>query len=108
MQRIDPRLVGRHDFREILSQTDGHPVLKKGVRGEIQSEGATTTLLRAVGGVLVEGSYARISSVDAKRLALIDIRWPNVRLSDAALKNGVRSPEDVVEALIKRVEQSRH
>jgi len=94
------------DFREMLSQTDGHPVLEKGVRGEIQSDGATTTLLRAVGGVLVEGSYVRISSVDAKRLALIDIRWPNVRLSEAALKEGVRAPEDVVGALIKRVEEN--
>jgi hypothetical protein len=93
------------DFREILSETDGHPVLQNGIKGPIQSEGGTTTLLRAVGGVLVEGSYLRVSSVDAKSLMLVDVRWPRVRLSDAALKN-LRSPRDVMEVITKRVATS--
>ena len=93
------------DFREILSQTDGHPVLERGVQGEIQSEGGTTTLLRAVGGVLVEGSYARMTSVDGKRLAAVDVRWPRLQLSEA-MRPGVRSPDELLEPIVRRVEQS--
>ena len=94
------------DFREILSETDGHPVLEKGVKGEIQSEGATTTVLRAVAGVLVEGSYLRVSSVNGKRLASLDMRWPIVRLSEATFASGFRPPKDALEAIVKRVSAS--
>jgi hypothetical protein len=94
------------DAREILSETDGHPELEKGVQGEILAEGVVTTMLRAVGGILVEGSYARLSSVDAQRLELVDVRWPAVRLSDAALERGLRSPREVVESITRRVTES--
>jgi hypothetical protein len=91
------------DFREILSETDGHPELERGVKGEIQSAGAVTTMLRAVGGILVEGSYLRLSSIDAKRLELMDMRWPTVHLSDAALRKGLRSPEESLPSITKRI-----
>jgi hypothetical protein len=91
------------DFREILSETDGHPELEKGVKGEIQAAGAVTTMLRAVGGILVEDSYLRLSSIDAKRLELMDARWPVVRLSDAALKKGLRSPSESAPSIAKRI-----
>lgn len=91
------------DFREILSETDGHPELEKGVKGEIQSAGAVTTMLRAVGGILVEGSYLRLSSIDAKRLELMDLRWPAVHLSDATLKKGLRSPVESLPSITKRI-----
>ena len=91
------------DLREILSETDGHPELQQGVKGEIQSEGAVTTILRAAGGILVEGSYLRLSSVDSKRLDLLDLRWPPVRLSEAALKKGLRAPQEAVESITRRV-----
>jgi len=91
------------DFREILSQTDGHPVLQKAVQGPIQAEGAVTTILRSVGGVLVEGSYARLSSLDAKRLDLVDVRWPVVRLSELSLRKGLRAPQDTLEPIVRRV-----
>jgi hypothetical protein len=91
------------DFREVLSQTDGHPVLEKSVQGPIQAEGAVTTILRSVGGVLVEGSYARLSSLDAKRLDLVDVRWPMVRLSEPALRKGLRAPQETLEPIVKRV-----
>ena len=91
------------DVREILSETDGHPEREAGVKGEIQSEGAVTTMLRAVGGVLVEGSYVRLSSIDGKRLDLVDVRWPAVRLTAAALKNGLRAPQESIESITRRV-----
>jgi hypothetical protein len=99
---IPPQEIMFTDFREILSETDGHPVLQNGVIGKIQSEGATTTLLRAVGGVLVEGSYLRMSSANAKTYWLVDARWPALRLADGALR-GLRSPQDVLEAIVNRV-----
>lgn len=91
------------DAREILSETDGHPELQKGVEGQIQAEGLVTTMLRAVGGILVEGSYARLSSLDSKRLDLVDVRWPPVRLSEAALKGGLRTPREAIESVARRV-----
>ncbi len=91
------------DAREILSETDGHPELEKGLQGEIQAGGMVTTMLRAVGGILVEGSYARLSSLDSKRLDLVDVRWPPVRLSEAALKGGLRAPREAIESVARRV-----
>jgi hypothetical protein len=91
------------DAREILSETDGHPEREKGVEGQIQAEGLVTTMLRAVGGILVEGSYARLSSLDSKRLDLVDVRWPLVRLSEAAIKGGLRTPREAIESVAKRV-----
>jgi hypothetical protein len=94
------------DAREILSETDGHPELAKGVQGEIQAEGVVTTMLRAVGGILVEGSYARLSSLDAQRLDLVDVRWPLVRLSEATLKSGLRPPREATESIARRVAEN--
>ncbi|HSS99148.1 MAG TPA: hypothetical protein VLK33_19070 [Terriglobales bacterium] len=91
------------DFREILSETDGHPELEKGVKGEIMSAGAVTTVLRTVGGIMVEGSYLRLSSIDAKRLELMDLRWPAIRLSAPTLRKGLRSPADSIPAITKRI-----
>lgn len=91
------------DFREILSETDGHPELEKGVKGEIQSAGAVSTFVRAVGGILVEGSYLRMSSIDAKRLEMLDAHWPVVRLSEVALKRGLRSPAESLPSITKRI-----
>ncbi len=91
------------DTREILSETDGHPELEKGVKGEIMAEGAVTTMLREVGGVLVEGSFVRVSSLDAKRLDLLDVRWPRLRLSKEALRAGIRSPQEVLPNITRRV-----
>lgn len=91
------------DTREVLSETDGHPELEKGVKGEIMAEGAVTTMLRAVNGVLVEGSFLRMSSIDAKHLEFLDARWPQVRLSGAALRAGLRGPQDVASGIVKRV-----
>jgi hypothetical protein len=48
-----------------------------------------TTVLRAVGGVQVEGSQLRLASIDADRLELVDVQWPPVRLAkSAAIPNG--------------------
>jgi hypothetical protein len=91
------------DFREILSQADGSPTLEKGVSGEIQAEGALTTLLRALAGVQVEGSFLRIGSLDPKRLDVVDARWPLVRLSSLVGKSGLRSPQDATSAVLGKV-----
>jgi hypothetical protein len=100
---IPRREVMFTDFREILSETDGHPKLENGYKGEILCVGAVTTILRSVGGILVEGSYLRLSSVDPKRLDLVDVRWPAVRLAEGVLKEGVRSPEESLQNIVKRV-----
>jgi hypothetical protein len=92
------------DFREILSQTDGHPTRQGGVQGPILSEGATTTILRAVGKVLVDGSSFRAASIDAKRLERLDVRWPPVVLADTVASAGLRAPQDVLTSVIKRIE----
>jgi hypothetical protein len=92
------------DFREVLSQTDGSPTLEGGVEGEIESEGAVTTFLRAVGGVQVEGSYLRIASIDPSRLELVDGRWPAVRLSRQVATSGLRAPRDAADGIVRKVE----
>ena len=91
------------DTREILSETDGHPVAEKGVMGEIRSEGAMTTILRSVGGILVEDSYARFSSIDAKQLDLVNVQWPPLRVSESAMKKGLREPREALERITRRI-----
>ena len=77
-----------------------------GAQGPIQSEGATTTILRAVGGVLVDGSYIRISSIDGQRLELLDARWPRMRLAATVAKNGVRAPRDATASITRHITAS--
>lgn len=100
---IPPQGVFFTDFRETLSQTDGHPTRQGGSTGPIRVEGATTTILRSVGGIIVDGSYIRLSSIDAKRLEAVDIRWPRVRLAAKVAKNGIRTPRDVTVTIARRV-----
>ncbi len=95
------------DFREILSETNGRPELQRDAPpSEIMAEGAVTTILRAVGGVLVEGSEAKLSSVDAKQIDLVDVRWPQMRVSEAAMKNGFRGPQDAEKNIVERISAS--
>lgn len=65
--------------------------------------GAVTTLLRGVNGVLVDGSFLRLNSIDSKRLERLDVRWPQVRISLTAMKAGYRGPQDVVDGIVKRI-----
>jgi hypothetical protein len=96
------------DVREILSETDGNPGLGNSIQGEILAEGAVTTLLRAVGGIQVEGSYARFSSIDAQRIDHVDVRWPAVRIPERALAKGLRTPRETLDGIVRRVtEDSR-
>lgn len=93
-----------NDFRELLSQTDGSPTLEGGAVGEIESEGAVSTLLRSVGGILVEGSQLRIVSIEPSRIELIDGRWPAIRLSPQIAKSGLRAPRDAADGIVAKVE----
>ena len=90
------------DFREILTKTDSRVPSTTAAAAPIMADGATTTLLRSVGGVLVEGSYLRVSSVDARRLSLVKATWPRVQLADEAGKP-LRAPKDMLEPLTKRI-----
>ena len=55
------------DFREVLTKTDRRVPASTAATADspIMAEGGTTTLLRAVGGVLVEGSYLRVADAHA-------------------------------------------
>ncbi|HET9651670.1 MAG TPA: hypothetical protein VFP36_05745 [Usitatibacter sp.] len=99
---IEKRDVLFVDFREVLSQSDGRA--QDGPRLPIVSEGATSTYLRAVAGVLVEGSFARINSIDAKQLGGVDVRWSSVKLAEEARAGGLRGPQDVLAEIVKHVE----
>lgn len=99
---IDKRDVLFVDFREVLSQSDGHE--QNAPRLPVMSEGATSTYLRAAGGVLVEGSFARISSVDPKQLSGVDVRWPALKLAEPVRAGALRAPQDVLPDLVKRVQ----
>lgn len=93
------------DFREILTKTDPRaatPTAATAAGTPIMAEGGTTTLLRAVGGVLVEGSYLRVSSVDARRMSLVKATWPHVQLADGAGR-ALRAPKDMLDDVTKRI-----
>lgn len=98
------------DFREVLVKTDrrvASPTAATAAGTPIMADGATTTMLRAVGGVLVEGSYLRVSSVDARRMSLVKASWPRVQLADGATRQ-LRGPKDMADTLAKRIaEDSR-
>jgi hypothetical protein len=72
--------------------------------GPVVSEGAKSTYLRAVGGVLVDGSYARIGSVDARQLSSVQIRWPTVKLADEVRAGALRAPQEVMGEIVKHIE----
>ncbi|WP_326526055.1 hypothetical protein, partial [Dokdonella sp.] len=93
------------DFREILTKTDPRaatPTAASVAGTPIMAEGGTTTLLRAVGGVLVEGSYLRMSSADARRMSLVKATWPRVQLADGAGR-ALRAPKDMLDEFTKRI-----
>ncbi len=93
------------DFRETLSQSDADPRLGKVASTPIESESATSTILRAVDGVLIDGSFLRMSSMDEKSHRTVDLRWPSVQLGKNALSE-LRPPKALADSIIKRVDQS--
>jgi hypothetical protein len=93
------------DFRETLSQSDADPRLGKVASTPIESESATSTILRAVDGVMIDGSFLRMSSMDEKSHRAIDLRWPAVQLGKNALSE-LRPPKALADSIIKRVDQS--
>lgn len=92
------------DFREVLTKTDRRVPASTAATADtpIMAEGGTTTMLRAVGGVLVEGSYLRVSSPDAKRMSLLKASWPRVQLADASTRQ-LRAPKDMLDEFAKRI-----
>ncbi len=92
------------DFREVLTKTDRRAMATTAAAAEtpIMAEGGTTTLLRGVGGVLVEGSYLRVSSPDAKRMSFVKANWPRVQVADVSIRQ-LRAPKDVLDDLTKRI-----
>jgi hypothetical protein len=97
---VDRREVYFVDFREVLSQNDDQA---KTQHGPVLAEGASSTFLRAVNGVLVEGSYARITSLDAKTLSSLDVRWPAVNLAEDVRAGKLRAPREMSEAIAKHI-----
>ncbi len=99
---IPRRQVFHTDFRETLAQATPRPELRER-EGPIESVGATTTLVRAVGGILVDGSFARLVSADAQRLEMVDVRWPEVVLACEIGTEKIRSPRELADRLVERV-----
>jgi hypothetical protein len=91
------------DFRETLAQSTPRAQLPGTVESPIESVGATTTLLRAVGGLLVDGSAVRITGVDADRLEMVDVRWPQIRLAPDVLMKDVLSPARHADRVVRRL-----
>lgn len=97
---LGPASVMAVDFGEILSQGNQHP--RSGNRAtEIFAEGATSTYVRGIAGILVDGSRARISSRDADTIESVDVVWPHVVLP--ANVERARPPSDLVRTVSKRV-----
>ena len=90
------------DVREVLAQATAHPQ-QGGAEGPILVEGVVTTMLRAVGGLLVDGSHFRAISVDANRLELLDIRWPRLKIAANVTDSRLRAPRDVAASVVRRV-----
>lgn len=100
--------ISRHeiffvDFRETLVQSTPRPGLAGAREGPIECAGATTTLLRAVGGILVDGSFARISSVDARRVEMADVRWPPLRMAPEVEDRTVVAPARLADRVVERI-----
>jgi hypothetical protein len=96
------------DFREILAQSTPAPGLAGARESEIESFGATTTLLRASGGLLVDGSYASLTSLDARRLDRVEVRWPAIRLLPEVDGGKPLAPSDLTDLLTRRIESAAH
>lgn len=71
----------------------------------IESESATSTILRAVDGMMIDGSFLRMSSMDEKSHRADDLRWPALSLGKDALSE-LRPPKALADSIIKRVDQS--
>jgi hypothetical protein len=91
------------DFRETLAQSSPRPGLADARESAIESVGATTTLLRAAGGLLVDGSLVRISSVDAKRIEMVEVRWPRIVLACDVEAAKPLAPAQLLDRLVERV-----
>ena len=91
------------DFRETLAQSTPRPQLAGARETPIESVAATTTLLRAVSGLLVDGSFVRMTGVDADRLELVDVRWPPLRLAPEVELKDLVSPARLADRVVKRL-----
>lgn len=94
------------DFREILAQSTPAPGLAGARESEIESFGATTTLLRAAGGLIVDGSFASLTSLDARRVDRVEVRWPAIRLLPEVEKGKLLAPADLADRVIRRIDSA--
>jgi hypothetical protein len=91
------------DFREILAQSTPRPQLAGARESAVETVAATTTLLRAVAGMLIDGSAVRMTSVDADRLEMVDVRWPSLRLAPEVALKDVVSPARLADRVVSRL-----
>jgi len=94
------------DFRETLTQTTPRPGLPGARESAIESIGATTTLLRAVGGILVDASFVRIVSVDPQRVEMVDVRWPEIVFAPGIEFDKIQAPRALAARLVERVTEA--
>jgi hypothetical protein len=99
---IPSRQVLFTDFRETLAQSTPRR-LGEIPDGPIESVGATSTFVRAVGGLLVDGSSFRVSSLDAERIDMAEVRWPRLVLAPEVDANRVIAPSQLAERLVDRI-----
>lgn len=66
-------------------------------------EGFTTVALRAVDGILVEGSVAKVTSFSAEEVNALTVDWPRVQLHPAIKSFELRNQGDMKKAIADRV-----
>jgi hypothetical protein len=94
------------DFREILAQSTPAPGLAGARESEIESFGATTTLLRSAGGLLVDGSWASLTSLDERRIDRVEVRWPPIRLLPEVATGKLLAPADLADRIVRRIDSA--
>ena len=95
------------DFRETLAQSTPRQ-LGEIPDGPIESVGATSTFVRAVGGLLVDGSSFRVSSLDPDRIDMADVRWPRMVLAPEVDAARVFAPSQLTDRIVERIRASEN
>jgi len=90
------------DFRETLAQSTPRQVGEV-PDGPIESVGATSTFLRAAGGLLVDGSSFTVSSLDTDRIDMADVRWPRMVLAPEVDAARVFAPSQLTDRIVDRL-----
>lgn len=87
----------------LMSQGSGNPKNGATAKTEPVVIGATTHVIRAIDGIIVEGSGAKVTSFTSDKVNAVHVNWPRVQFHPGIRSYELKSQDSIKRAIAERV-----